>query len=269
MKDITPAMVSALLLDMQREGLAHSTCVKAYTILLGIFKMAYMQDHVDRNIMDKVERPKPRKDEEKKEISAFTAQELRLILDCLEKEPLKWQALIWLLCDTGLRRGEAVGLKWEDVSFTTGKATVRRSMGYTPDKGVYEDTTKNSKQRTIDLSPRVLSLLRSWREEQAAVCLSPWIFNQDTDKSPAPMHPQSPTRYLAKFGERYGIHNLYPHKLRHSFASVAITHGADVASVSEKLGHADKAVTLRMYTHADEQSIKRAGDIFRDAIEKA
>jgi site-specific recombinase XerD len=83
------------------------------------------------------------------------------------------------------------------------------------------------------------------------------------------MHPQSPTRYLAKFGERYGIHDLYPHKLRHSFASVAITHGADVASVSEKLGHADKAVTLRMYTHADEQSIKRAGDIFRDAIEKA
>lgn len=54
--------------------------------------------------------------------------------------------------------------------------------------------------------------------------------------------------------------------LGHTFASIAITNGADVASVSEKLGHSDKAVTLRMYTHADHESIKRAGDIFREAL---
>ncbi len=74
---------------------------------------------------------------------------------------------------------------------------------------------------------------------------------------------------MKRFAQRYGIEGLHPHKLRHSFASVAITNGADVASVSEKLGHSDKAVTLRMYTHADEESIKRAGDIFRNALEAA
>ncbi len=42
-----------------------------------------------------------------------------------------------------------------------------------------------------------------------------------------------------------------------------------MASVSEKLGHADKSTTLRMYTHADEESVKRAGDIFRSALEAA
>ena len=61
---------------------------------------------------------------------------------------------------------------------------------------------------------------------------------------------------------------MHPHKLRHSFASFAITNGADVASVSEKLGHSDKAVTLRMSTHADEESMKRASQIFRDAIKQ-
>ncbi len=81
------------------------------------------------------------------------------------------------------------------------------------------------------------------------------------------MNPQSPTAYLKRFGKRYSIPDLHPHKLRHSFASVAITHGADIASVSEKLGHSDKSVTLRMYTHADAESIKRAGDIFRQAVE--
>ena len=55
----------------------------------------------------------------------------------------------------------------------------------------------------------------------------------------------------------------------HSFASIAITNGADIASVSEKLGHTDKAVTLRMYTHADQESLKRASQIFRDAIKEA
>ena len=61
---------------------------------------------------------------------------------------------------------------------------------------------------------------------------------------------------------------MHPHKLRHSFASVAITNGADIASVSEALGHSDKAVTLRMYTHADQESIKRAGEVFREALKE-
>ena len=80
------------------------------------------------------------------------------------------------------------------------------------------------------------------------------------------MHPQSPTRYLKKLSDHCGLPDLHPHKLRHTFASVAITNGADVANVSEALGHSDKAVTLRMYTHADEASIEKASDIFRTAI---
>ena len=81
--------------------------------------------------------------------------------------------------------------------------------------------------------------------------------------------PQSPARYLQNFAKKYGVQDLHPHKLRHSFASIAITNGADIASVSEKLGHTDKAVTLRMYAHADQESIKRASQIFQDAIKQA
>ncbi len=82
------------------------------------------------------------------------------------------------------------------------------------------------------------------------------------------MHPQSPSWYMQKFSKKCGVPGLHPHKLRHTFASIAITNGADVASVSEKLGHSDKAVTLRMYTHASQESIKRASQIFRDALKK-
>ena len=120
--------------------------------------------------------------------------------------------------------------------------------------------------RTIDVDPEIISLLRELRQEQASHAISTYVFTQSN--SPEPMHPQSPARYMQKFSQRYGVPGLHPHKLRHTFASIAITNGAVVASVSEKLGHSDKAVTLRMYTHADQESIKRASQIFRDALKK-
>lgn len=264
--EITAAQIDALLLALQKEGLAHATCVKVYTILQGIFKSAYKSDLVEKNPMDKVDRPRPRKDEVKEtEVKAFTASELRHILNILSQEPVKWQALVWFLTDTGCRRGEAVGLQWSDIDFKTGKCTLQRELSYTAEKGVYEDTTKSRRNHTLDLSEHLLSLLLQLRDEQANTCVSKWVFTQDG--LPDPMHPQSPTGYLRKFGKKYKIDHIHPHKLRHSFASIAITNGADIASVSEKLGHSDKAVTLRMYTHADEESIKAAGDTFRKALE--
>lgn len=94
--DITAAEISAQLLSMQAAGKAQGTCVKCYTVLKSLFKMAYMADLIDRNPMDKVERPKPRKDEIKKpaEAESYTAGELKYILDCLQGEPLKWRAFI-------------------------------------------------------------------------------------------------------------------------------------------------------------------------------
>lgn len=265
MPDITAANISALLLDMQAQGKSHATCIKAYTVLNSLFKMAYIADIIPKNPMDKVERPKQRKGEAcATDPEAYTAEEVRYILLCLEKEPLKWQAMIRLLVDTGIRRGECCGLQWKDIDFKENTVTVAGNLCYTPQKGVYLDTPKNGKTRTLDVDPEIIALLQRLRIKQAYCVLSAFVFTQDN--SPAPMHPQSPTRYLKRFAARYGINDLHPHKLRHSFASISITNGADIASVSEKLGHSDKAVTLRMYTHADQDSMRRASQIFREAL---
>ena len=262
MPEITSANISAVLLSMQSQGKAQGTCVKVYTVLHSLFKMAYMGDVIEKNPMDKVERPRPRKDEvQGKEVEAYTVEEVQRILAGLEAEPLKCRAYLRLLIDTGIRRGEACGLQWKDVDFQANTITISGNLCYTPQKGVYLDTPKNGHTRTVDVDPDVIALLRELRNAQS---LSRWVFTQDD--SAEPMHPQSPTRYMKKFSKRYKIHDLHPHKLRHTFASIAITNGADVASVSEKLGHSDKAVTLRMYTHANAESMKRASNIFRDAI---
>lgn len=163
-----------------------------------------------------------------------------------------------------MRRGEACGLQWSDIDFKRASITIRRNLQYTSTVGVYEDTPKNRKSRPIDIGPEVIKLLRKLHSEQVSKCLSKWVFTQDGTADP--MHPQSPTRYFKKFGQRYGIEDFHPHKLRHTSASIALTNGADVVSVSERLGHSDTAVTLRMYAHANEESIKRAGQIVRDAL---
>lgn len=265
--DITPANITALLLSMQAQGKAHATVVKCYTILNSLFKMAFLADTIPKNPMYKVERPKPRKDEARHdEIEAYTVEEVRHILSCLDKEPLKWRVLVRLLIDTGIRRGECCGLQWKDIDFQDNTVTICGNLCYTPQKGVYLDTPKNGRSRTVDVDPDIMALLWALRSEQAAQAISSYVFTQDG--SPDPMHPQSPTRYMKKFSKRYHVPDLHPHKLRHTFASIAITSGADVASVSEKLGHSDKAVTLRMYTHADQESMKRASQIFRDALKQ-
>ena len=263
--EITSAQISALLLDMQGKGKAHATVVKVYTILNSLFKMAYLSDMIARNPMDKVERPKPRKDEIKPQTAqAYTAQEVRDILTALEGEPLKWRAFIHLLIDTGVRRGEALAVQWEDIDFQENTILICRNLCYTPDKGIYLDTPKNGRCRMVDVGEDTLQLLKQIREQQGAG--GKYIFTQDN--SLEPMHPTSPTHYFRQFSKRNGIKDFHPHKLRHTFASVAITAGADVVSVSETLGHSDTAVTLRMYTHANDESRRRASRIFRDAIQK-
>ena len=264
--EVSPAMISKLLIDFQRAGYAHATTVKLYNILNGIFEMAFLDDSIPMNPMLKVKRPAPRKDEQPKEESdkAYTVQELSYILSCAAQEPLQWQTYISLAADTGLRRGECCGLQWSDIDFKAGVVTVRRKLQYTAAAGVYATSPKNGKVRVVDVGPDTLALLKQLREKQAQSCISKWCFTQEGTAEP--MHPQSPTRYFQKFGQRYGVKDFHPHKLRHSSASIAITSGADVVSVSERLGHSDTAVTLRMYAHANEESIRRAGQTVRDAL---
>lgn len=268
MPEITPADISALLLSMQAQGKSCASCTKIYTILKSLFKMAYLTDAISRNPMDRVSRPRPRKDEIRNDdVDSYTVEEIQYILACVDKEKLKWRAMMHLLIDTGVRRGEAAGLQWKDVDFTENTITICGNLCYTPQNGVYLDTPKSGKSRRIDVDPDVMALLQQIRMEQAGAVISPYVFTQTG--SAEPMNPQSITRYFKTFGKRYGVPGFHPHRLRHSFASIAIVNGADIASVSEKLGHADKATTLKMYTHADAESMKRASNIFRDAIKKA
>ena len=265
--DVTPEDIESLLLSLQAEGKVLSSCKKCHAVLSGLFGRAYKKDVIPRNPMDKVDRPTPRKDEIiKDEVDSCTVAEVRYILECLEREPLKWRAYIRLLIDTGCRRGEIAALKWSAVDFTNNQISIVSNVCYTPDAGSYLDTPKSRRTRTIDVGPEVMALLKEVQREQVKNGISQFVFPKRGQNS-EPMFATTPTKYLATFSDRYGV-ELHPHKLRHTYASIGITNGADVASIAENLGHSDKAVTLRMYTDANKESRKRAGNIVRDSIKE-
>ena len=99
--DVTPAMITKLLIDFQRQGYAHATAVKLYNILNGIFEMAFLDDSIPMNPMAKVKRPTPRKDETKDEEKALTVDQLRSVLSSVAQEPVKWKAYKTLLLIPG------------------------------------------------------------------------------------------------------------------------------------------------------------------------
>lgn len=284
--DITSAQINSYLLKLQDTNYSHSTIKGIYITLEQLMKSAYLDETIDRNPMDKVQKPRQRKDEQTKEVEAFTADELKKISSCMKQEPLKWQVFMSLLTDTGIRKGEACALRWSNIDLKNQQAFICENLCYTQAKGVYIDTPKTGKTRIVYFSLETARLLKELKEKQEAdvkrrakrlekegkplslekIAIPEWVFSEKGSSSP--MHPQSPNRYFTKFGKKYGI-TIHPHMLRHSFASVAITNGADIASVSEVLGHADKSTTLKMYTHADEESKRRAANIVLAAIKQA
>lgn len=260
--EVSPAQLKALFMQLRSE-MAYSSVVKIYAVTNELFKYAMMDDTIKLNPMDKVSRPKQSKDDEVNESALFyTPDEVRYIISCLENEPLKWRVYVLLLVDTGCRRGEISGIRWKSIDFNSSTIMIDRNILYTPSKGIYVSTPKGRKRRIVDVSPEVLSLLKELQENQEPK--SEWVFTQrgKTD----PMHPDSPNQFFDRFERKYNVKDFHPHKLRHTSASIAITNGADVVSVAARLGHSDSSTTLRMYAHANEDSIRRVGDVFRNAL---
>ena len=266
LRDITSTEIEAFLFGIVSSGLSYRTMQLCRTTTHMVFEKARRAGLVSVNPVNDAESPKKSKEEAHQEPASFTAAELVHIFECLEVEPLKWRLYIHLLADTGCRRAEACALQWSDI--TGDRITIRHGLTTNASTGeIMVTTPKSGKQRTVDVGPETMELLKQQRQAQLdAGILSPFVFTQEG--SAEPMYPSSPTRYFRTFGQRYGIKDFHPHKLRHTHASLALTSGADIVSTSERLGHASPAITMNIYAHASQDSIRRVGDLFREALER-
>lgn len=189
-----------------------------------------------------------------KEPDYYQPEEVDAILDALETAPLKWKVITYLLIDTGCRRGEIMGLKWDSVDLATGILTIERALLYSQTRGVYEGPPKSGKSRTVRVAKETLALLKHHRVAQMELQLtngdrwvnSGYVFTQDNGER---MNPDSVTDWPGKFSAARSLPHIHPHAFRHTAASTMIASGVDLVTTANELGHANATITATIYAH--------------------
>lgn len=253
--------------DERNEPLSTTSILAYHRFIHVVLAQADKEMLVPYNAADKATPPQ----KEKSEVGTFQTSELIAIRDAAEKEPIKWRMLIHLLMITGCRRGEIVGLKWSKVNWDDSSIRIDTTLLYTPERGVYESTTKTDTKRTIKLPKETMDLLRQyrvWQLETRLACGDRWIETPYvfTGEYGGHMSPETLSGYLNRFEKKYNLPHIHAHKFRHSMASVLYFSGADPVSISKRLGHAQVSTTQDIYSHLIEQADTQSAERIADAI---
>jgi integrase len=189
----------------------------------------------------------------KHEHTTWTAEQLARFLGSIERERLA--AAFVLLATTGMRRGEALGLRWRDVDLAAGRLSIVQTITTVRDKMVISPPKTARSRRLVSLDPDTVAALRDHRRRHNQERLragESWSGEGDfvfTNEVGEPVHPSALSRLFASYVRRSGLPMIRLHDLRHTYATVALGAGVHPKVVSERLGHATIAVTLDLYSH--------------------
>ena len=238
-----------------------SSAMHIFKCFNAILEYAVRMGYIRNNPVDRL-KASERPHGEHKEIDFLTPEQAKNFRKALEREPLFWRAYMNLLMQSGLRRGEAVGLQWRDLDVKGRKLTVERNVTDTPE-GAHIGQTKGKRARVVPVSDEVLSLLLRLQDEQkekyGPMLGTAFIFCSDCDPS-RPIYPTSPTRWMQRFVAKYNLPSVSPHDLRHTSAALMLESGSNIKEVQEILGHMDAGTTLQYYAGITEESKHRSVD---------
>lgn len=275
LKDIKPQHLNDLYTELSKEGkhknggrLSGKTILEVHRLLHTVLEQAMMEGLIPYNPAARVEPPK----REKSDPVYYQPEEVSAILSALEEEGEQWRMLVLLLLVSGCRRGEALGLKWEDVSFEYNRIHICRNVLYTKEKGVYVDTPKTENStRYVTIPADIMAELRKHKAWQSAerMRLGTYYENEGyvfTQENGSPLHPCSVTSWMTKFSRRHGLPHLNAHGFRHTMASMLIYNGVDPVTVSHRLGHDQVSTTTNIYSHMIADADSRSADVIADAL---
>lgn len=206
---------------------------------------------------------------EKKEAVFLDDQQARDLVELLESEPLQFKVMVIMLIYTGLRRGEICALKWSDIDFKKSLLHVRKSAQYLPKLGVFEKSPKSgASMRVIKLPTLAKTILLEHKNAQkveADACGDQWHSSELilTRNNGLIMLPDEISRCFRDFIRRKGLPNIHLHSLRHTNATLMISAGTDIRTVSNRLGHAQTSTTMNIYAHA----IRSADEAAAEALD--
>ena len=250
---------------MSDEGLSPKTLRNYYSVLRRVMAYAVDMGIIDDTPCRNIRLPK----KDHKEAKYYTLDNVKELLDALsglEAEDLTYKAGILVLLFGGLRRGEVLGLNWDDVDFNANKIHVRRIRNTATGIGVYEDSPKTSSSNRIVTLPKevmmTLKMLQIRQKERRLLLGTCYTQCPAVLQGPlgGPLHPNALGKWFKRFAESNGLPPIGLHGLRHTHASMLAHMGTDKMQISERLGHSEVSTTLNIYTHLFDDADTRIAD---------
>ena len=230
----------------QSKGLSAKTVRNIHQIISSAMKLAQEQKLIASNPAEGCALPRMGH----QEMKTLPVEQLQSFLR--EAKDSGVFELYYLELATGLRRGELLGLKWEDIDLERGDLRVRRQIARINGEVVEAPLKTKNAYRTLPLAEDTVSILL---EQKKKVAGSPWVFPSSTG---GPISPDSVLHMLHRVLKRAGLPRIRFHDLRHTFATLALQNGVDVKTVSGMLGHFSAGFTLDTYAHVTTASQRQA-----------
>ncbi|MCI8694835.1 MAG: site-specific integrase [Lachnospiraceae bacterium] len=252
-----------------------SSVIHYHAVIHRALKYAVKIDLISVNPADKVERPKA----DKFIGSFYDSDEMQALFEAAKDTLL--EIPIFLGAFYGLRRSEALGLKWDAIDFQNGTITIRHTVTSCTIDGkhvqVAKDTTKTkSSMRTLPLVPVFKEKLLKVKEQQAEyrrVCGkcydNRYLEYICVDEMGTLISPHYLTAAFPKLLDKNELRRIRYHNLRHSCASLLLANGVPMKQIQEWLGHSDFSTTANVYAHLDYNSRLSSADAMAKGLSGA
>lgn len=242
----------------QGQGLSPNTVAKVHNVLSAMLDAAVVAGYLTIN---PARHPtvKPPKAQEirsaQDEVKTWTAPELRAFLDWDRDVYRDDMHTLWsVVASTGMRRSEAIALRWQDFDAANQRIAVRRAADTATPRAV--KSTKTGSARVVDIGPELVSELRAWKALRASISFEfaksdAYLFgNQDGElRSPNEVGRRWRRRVLAAKQVMPDLPTVTLKGLRHTHATLLLQAGVQPKVVQERLGHSTIAVTMNIYSH--------------------
>jgi len=229
--------------------LSPTTVRAVYSVLRIALGRAVKLGKAHRNVCTLID-PPPKA---RRELQPLDAAQVRELMRALDGHPMS--ALFLTAVGTGMRQGELLALRWQDVDLGAGEARVSATLDRVTRERAEPKTARS--RRVVPLPRTVVDALRAHRDAQRVVSLDGYVFAQDHG---APLDPSRVLRAFHAALAAAGLPSQPFHHLRHAYATLQLEAGEELANVSKVLGHADLSTTADLYAHLTPAIARRAAD---------
>jgi len=243
--EVTPDVLQQFMMD--RQDLARNTLHSMMALISEMLDYAVEDGLLPKNpaASKRLFNPSTKKDRRR----ALTLEEIQdVIRQLYATDNLEHRRILALMLFTGMRRGEVLGLKWEDIDFKKGTISVNKAVSYSSNQPILSTTKTHNGIRTIPLNPQLRELLKPYGTEG-------FIIGGDK-----PLTKMVYDRIFRHIREKFDLHGATAHVFRHTYLSMLNQAGVDPKTIQAIGGHGNFMLTYELYVHSNNNQIMDAGE---------